>query len=160
MTYELRLRQLPLQGVEVQALEQEDLPQVLEVERLCHSHPWSEPVFQSCFQPNYRLWALVRGERLLGYAIINYMIDEAHLLNICVHPDIRGCGAGRYLLRHALAEAVREGMVCMILEVRESNEVAAGLYLNEGFEDIGRRPGYYPSGSQRETARVMSLRFT
>lgn len=154
------LRELPLQGVAIRPLLPGDLDRVQEIERLSHSHPWSESVFLDCFQENYRLWALAREELVLGYAIVNYMVDEAHLLNICIHPDIRGCGAGRYLLRHALAEAAHDGMVMMILEVRESNHGAAALYLSEGFEEIGRRPGYYPNGATRETARVMSLRFT
>lgn len=149
-----------MQGVQIRPLCREDMHEVQEIERLCHSHPWSESIFLDCFQNHYRLWALVRDERLQGYAIINYMFDEAHLLNICVHPGLQGCGAGRYLLRHALTESVRDGMACMILEVRESNHAAASLYLSEGFEEIGLRPDYYPNGSQRENARVMSLRFT
>ncbi len=155
-----RLRELPLQGVDIRELDRQDLPQVQEIERLSHSHPWPESVFLDCFHSHYRLWALVREEVLLGYAIVNYMVDEAHLLNICVHPDLRGCGAGRHLLRHTLAESVRDGMACMILEVRESNRAAESLYLSEGFEQIGLRPGYYPAGGQRENARVLSLRFT
>jgi len=154
------LRELALQGVEIRPLDKRDLPQVLEIEGLCHSHPWPESVFLDCFHSHYRLWALVCGEMLQGYAIVNYMVDEAHLLNICVHPGLRGCGAGRYLLRYALAESVRDGMTCMILEVRESNQAAASLYSSEGFEQIGLRPGYYPDGGRRENARVMSLRFT
>lgn len=154
------LRELPVQGIDIRALEQADLKQAQEIERLCHSHPWSESVFLDCFHSHYRLWALVRDEVLQGYAIVNYMVDEAHLLNICVHPDLQGSGAGRYLLRYALAEAVRDGMACMILEVRESNRVAASLYSSEGFEELGVRPGYYPAGAERENARVLSLRFT
>lgn len=151
------LRAFALQGVQVRALDKQELQQVLEIERLCHSHPWSEPVFLDCFHSHYRLWALVREQALLGYAVVNYLVDEAHLLNICVHPDLQGVGAGRYLLRHALAESVRDRMSCMILEVRESNRAATSLYSSEGFEEIGLRSGYYPDG---ENARVLSLRFT
>ena len=144
-------------GLTVRPLLDSDLPEVLEIERLGHSHPWSDNVFMGCFRDNYQLWALCREDRLIGYAIVSHQYDEAHLLNICVHPNLRRCGAGRLLLRHALAEALRAGAACMILEVRESNYPAAELYLSEGFEEIGRRPDYYPAAGGREAARVLSI---
>ena len=54
--------------------------------------------FLDCFKPNYRLWAAERGDELIGYAVVAYMADEAHLLNICVSPRVRGQGvsAGCY----------------------------------------------------------------
>ncbi|MEC7814888.1 MAG: ribosomal protein S18-alanine N-acetyltransferase [Pseudomonadota bacterium] len=149
------------QSLEVTPLNQDDLPQVLDIERQCHSFPWSEAVFEDCFKDTYRLYALRHAEALIGYAIVSYLVDEAHLLNICVHPHARRTGAGRHLLRHTMAQAVHDGMQCVILEVRASNEPAAALYLSEGFKEIGLRRGYYPNGSaDREDARVMALRFT
>lgn len=144
----------------IRALSEADLPQVLELERLGYSHPWTEGVFRDCFKDTYRLWALVGGEDVLGYAVVSTMVDEAHLLNLCIHPQLRGQGAGRQLLRHVLAECLRDGMEQMILEVRNSHEMATTLYLSEGFEEIGRRPGYYPDANGREDARVMAYRFT
>lgn len=144
----------------IRTLASEDMEQVMELERLGHSHPWSEGIFRDCFKDGYRLWALEQDHRVLGFAVVNYLFDEAHLLNICVHPQLRGQGAGRQLLQHALAESVKDGMVCMILEVRDSNRAAIELYAGEGFREIGRRRGYYPDGPGREDARVMALRFT
>jgi len=154
------LRQVQNQDLTVRSLVESDLPRVMELERLGYSHPWPVSVFQDCFKPQYRLWALMQGDELIGYAVVNYMVDEAHLLNVCVHPALRGHGAGRYLLRYAVAESIRDGMVQMILEVRQSNEAAAALYASEGFEEIGRRPGYYPDATGREDACVMVYRFT
>lgn len=154
------LREVQLSGLGVRALVESDLPEVLELERLGYSHPWTEAVFQDCFKDTYRLWALVQDDDLRGYAVVSYMVDEAHLLNICVHPRMRSQGAGRQLLRHALAASLKDGMAQMILEVRQSNAAAATLYRSEGFEEIGRRPGYYPDGVGREDALVLAYRFT
>lgn len=155
------LQKLRSLSLAVTALTREDLPGVLDIERQCHSFPWSEAVFEDCFKDSYRLYALREADGLIGYAIVSYLVDEAHLLNICVHPRVRRNGAGRYLLRHTMAEAAHDGMQCVILEVRASNEPAAQLYLSEGFKEIGLRRGYYPNGTaDREDARVMALRFT
>ena len=144
----------------IRPLTPDDLPRVMELERLGHSHPWTEGIFRDCFKDSYRVWAYVSGNELVGYAIISYQFDEAHLLNVCVHPTFRGMGLGRKLLQHAIAVAVEDDLACMILEVRKSNRAATLLYRSEGFQQIGVRPKYYPGPSGGEDARVMELQFT
>ncbi len=143
--------------LEIRALSRADLSRVLEIERQGYSHPWTEAVFLDCFKDNYRLWALMNGESLVGYAVVAYLVDEAHLLNLCVHPDCRGRGAGRYLLAHLVDRSRDDGMVQVLLEVRVTNRAAEQLYISAGFGEIGRRPGYYPAPNGREDARVMTL---
>lgn len=147
------------QGLEltIRPLAAEDLPEMLDIERQGYSHPWTEGVFLDCFKSSYRLWGASLGSSLVGYAIVSYVLDEVQLLNLCVRPGVRSRGAGRRLLRHLVAEAIRESMNQVLLEVRLTNRVACKLYRSEGFEEIGRRPGYYPAPSGREDARVMSL---
>jgi [ribosomal protein S18]-alanine N-acetyltransferase len=45
----------------------------------------------------------------------------------------------------------------VFLEVRPSNAPAISLYHDEGFNEIGRRPRYYPARDGREDALVMAL---
>ena len=45
----------------------------------------------------------------------------------------------------------------IFLEVRPSNPVAKALYDSLGFNEIGRRPSYYPARGGREDAIVMAL---
>lgn len=143
--------------LKIRPLSRSDLSQVLNIESQGYSHPWSEAIFLDCFKENYRLWALRQGEVLIGYAVVAYLVDEAHLLNLCIHPDSRGCGAGRYLLEYLVDRASEDGMVQVLLEVRVGNRAAEQLYTSAGFEEIGRRPGYYPAANGREDARVMTL---
>ncbi|GAA3587849.1 ribosomal protein S18-alanine N-acetyltransferase [Marinobacter xestospongiae] len=137
-----------------------DLAEIMVIELGAYSHPWSEKVFRDCFQPHDRPWVLMDGDRLAGYAVVSNQYDEAHLLNLCVRRELQGRGAGRMLLRYLIAEAARDGMAAVLLEVRKSNEPALGLYLAEGFEDIGVRPNYYPAAEGREDARVLRLPLT
>jgi len=141
----------------IRPLNQQDLTEVLDIERQGYSFPWSESIFRGCFRPDYRLWALESGFQLTGYAVVAYMAGEAHLLNLCVAPVKRGAGGGRRLLRHLVMESARDGMSQVLLEVRNSNQSAIDLYTGEGFQVIGRRPGYYPAGREREDALVMAL---
>ncbi|MEX2476147.1 ribosomal protein S18-alanine N-acetyltransferase [Marinobacter sp.] len=141
----------------IRALVPEDLADVLEMEVRSYSHPWSEAVFRDCFRPDYRLYACDCGAALGGYAIVAYLFDEAHLLNLCVPPERRREGVGRQLLRYLIARAAHEGMKQALLEVRVSNLSAIALYESEGFRGIGRRPGYYPAADGREDASVMAI---
>jgi len=83
--------------------------------------------------------------------------DEAHVLNLCIDPQMQGAGHGRRLLR-ALLKIVRgHGAQRVFLEVRPSNPNAIALYDDEGFNEIGRRPRYYPAKQGREDAIVMAI---
>lgn len=150
-------RKIEVGVMTIRALCEDDLPEVLDIECQGYSFPWSESVFRGCFRPDYRLWALEMCDKLSGYAVVAYMAGEAHLLNLCVATGDRRSGAGRCLLRHLVAESARDGMSQVLLEVRDSNASAMDLYASEGFSVIGRRPGYYPGGQEREDALVMAL---
>ncbi len=91
----------------------------------------------------------------VGYAVLQVSADEGYLCNIVLHPDFRGAGLGRALLEWVLEEAVKRGVTRVLLEVRESNQVAQSLYLSMGFHEVGRRPRMYSDG---ETAVVMELK--
>lgn len=141
----------------IRPLQTGDLPAVMEIERQGYSSPWSERIFHDCFRPEYQLWALQLQDRVIGYAVVAALFDEAHLLNLCVEPSCRSGGAGRYLLRHLIKEAFALGMNRVLLEVRLFNEKAIGLYESEGFRQIGMRPGYYSAPGDREDALVLAL---
>jgi ribosomal-protein-alanine N-acetyltransferase len=81
---------------------------------------------------------------------------EAHLLNLCVHPNAQHMGYGRRLLNALLARAADAHVDKVFLEVRPSNHVALRLYDSAGFEQIGIRPAYYQSERGREDAVILA----
>ena len=83
---------------------------------------------------------------LVGYAGLIAYDDEAHVATLGVAKALQGEGVGSLLLDDLLSEADKRSPV-VLLEVRADNEVAQRLYKRRGFEEIGRRRGYYqPSG--------------
>lgn len=72
---------------------------------------------------------------------------DADIQTIAFDAPHRGAGRGRALLRALLDAARQRGAREVFLEVRADNPSAEGLYLSEGFVEIGRRPRYYqPDG--------------
>ena len=93
---------------------------------------------------------------IVGYGLLSIAADEAHVLNVCAAPEEQGRGHGRRLLRALLQLARGRGAQRVFLEVRPSNPAAIALYHAEGFNEIGRRPRYYPAKAGREDAIVMA----
>ena len=134
-----------------------DLPAVMAIEQRAYAFPWTQGVFRDCLLANHPSWVLVEGGHIIGYAVLSVAADEAHVLNLCTSPDMQGRGHGRRLLRALLQLARGRGAHRVFLEVRPSNAPAIALYHDEGFNEIGRRPRYYPARDGREDALVMAL---
>lgn len=143
--------------VRVRAMTLADIAQVLEIEHDAYPFPWSEGIFRDCVRVGYLCRVIeVRGE-VYGYAIMSFGADEAHLLNICIHRDLREQGVGRKLLQYLLDHARKAGMHDAFLEVRPSNPVAIHLYESLKFVRVGIRKAYYQGTPNREDAWVYKL---
>jgi [ribosomal protein S18]-alanine N-acetyltransferase len=142
----------------VRPMQASDLSGVHRVERASYDYPWSQAVFRDCLLAGYYSLVLDVAGTVSGYAIMSMAASEAHVLNICVHPDYRRSGYGRRLLGTLIGEARECGIRQVFLEVRPSNHAAISLYLSAGFEQIGIRPAYYQAKGGRENAVVFSLK--
>jgi ribosomal-protein-alanine N-acetyltransferase len=90
-----------------------------------------------------------------GFAGIWLMAGEAHLINIAVREEHRGCGIGELLLIGILQVVQHLRASIVTLEVRVSNIIAQQLYKKYGFSERGRRRAYYTDN--REDALIMTL---
>lgn len=83
------------------------------------------------------------GAELQGFAIARTIPPEWEIENVVVSPNVQRSGIATQLLRNLLNEAKRAGASSVLLEVRESNVPARGLYRKLGFSEEGCRRGYY-----------------
>ncbi len=137
---------------------------LMPIEKLCHSHPWSEKTFSSCVGGRYfgeyaQLNDNQTLDNIIGFYIADYVAGEVTLMDICVTPAQQGNGFGNMLLKQFLQQAKKQNTTKIWLEVRAKNIAAQMLYMNSGFIETGRRTGYYPSanGFGYEDAIVMCL---
>jgi len=95
-----------------------------------------------------------RGQ-VVGFCLVMVAPDVAHLLVIGVSRAHHRQGFGSLLMEWCEQVARKQGLPVM-LEVRPSNVSALAFYEKCGFQRIGVRRGYYPTGKgQREDAWVM-----
>ena len=78
-----------------------------------------------------------------GFCAFWLVIDQAHINNLAVLPELRGQGLGTQLLEAVIAEAAHLGAILLTLEVRQSNAPALRLYEKAGFYREGVRKNYY-----------------
>ena len=137
-------------------MREDDLDAVLAIERRAYAFPWTPGIFRDCLRAGYPAWVLEQDAVVIGYGVLSVAADEAHVLNVCAAPEVQGRGHGRRLLRALVQQARGRGARRLFLEVRPSNPHAMALYHDEGFNEIGRRPRYYPAHDGREDAIVMA----
>lgn len=133
-----------------------DLKSVAAIERAAYDYPWSLGIFRDCLLAGYYSVVLDVAESVTGYGIMSIAAAEAHLLNLCVHPNSQRMGYGRALLGALLHRAHEADVDKVFLEVRPSNLGALHLYHSAGFAQIGVRPAYYQAEHGREDAVILA----
>jgi len=132
-----------------------DIDDVLEIEKLSFTTPWTRQAFESEIKNNLlSKYIVAEGEGIiLGYAGMWMIMDEIHITNVAVHPDYRGQGIGNGLIEAIINLCIERNMRAITLEVRVSNHVAKSLYKKYGFIEAGIRRGYY--SDTKEDAIIM-----
>lgn len=74
--------------------------------------------------------------------------DDVHITNLSVVPDDRFLGIGRMLIEQVVLYARQAAKDAITLEVRASNLPALNLYRKIGFEQVGRKVGYYSPNNE------------
>lgn len=131
--------------LEICSMSLKDISEVIVVEKLSFSIPWSEASFIEEIKNNrFARYIVAKADgRVVGYAGMWIIIDEGHITNIAVHPEYRRMGIGSALMSRLIEIARAEGVESMTLEVRKSNFAAQKLYQKYGFKASGIRKGYY-----------------
>jgi [ribosomal protein S18]-alanine N-acetyltransferase len=101
--------------------------------------PWSAAEFLGLF----RMPGVLLLEHGQGFAVVRLAGPEAEVLTLVVAPECQRQGIARALLRQIEARVLASGGEQILLEVAATNSAARSLYASEGYEQVGRRCGYY-----------------
>lgn len=138
-------------------MDNNDLSELMIGELASYPYPWTKGNFEDCLKNKaYSCWVFEQNNSLSGHVVISIVLKEAHILNICVYPEIQNKGYGRKLLLEAETIAETNGAEMCFLEVRPSNKSGLHLYRSEAYNEIGVRKKYYPADDGREDAIVMA----
>lgn len=123
---------------------EDDIDPVCDINNLSFSTPWSYESVKNDLHNKFSYYIVVKyNNEIIGYAGLWFIIDEADITNIAVHPKFRGLGAGSKLMGALIDLCIKYKISSLTLEVRKSNIVAQNLYKKFGFIEEGIRKKYY-----------------
>lgn len=88
------------------------------------------------------------GSTTIGFAIMRYGDDVAHLNLLAVDPAHRRRGVARTIMTWLEETALTAGTFVIGLELRATNQGAFAFYSALGYRELGRVPGYYQGVEQ------------
>lgn len=145
--------------IQIRVAQPSDCGIICQNERRAYEIPWSDSLLKDCLTGNYVCFLMMFQNKTVGHMIFQQVLDEIHLHNLCVIPELQNKGLGHYWLDYLEAYAKSHRARDIILEVRTSNLVAKDLYAKRGYREIGLRKAYYQSHNGREDGLVMKARF-
>jgi [ribosomal protein S18]-alanine N-acetyltransferase len=141
----------------IEALRMDDIDEIVVIEKSVYDFPWTAGNFRDSVKAEYSCWTYRNpSDELVGYGVLMFGVDEAHLLNLSIGKEFQRRGHGAHLLEHFVRVAQGHEAKLMFLEVRPTNLAGRRLYERYGFKHVGTRKAYYPSFSGREDALVLS----
>ena len=125
-------------------MDETHVSQVAMIERLCFSLPWTEACIAKELTNPLSCWLVAMdGDTVAGYIGSQSVLGEADIMNVAVAPQYRRRGIAEALLGELQQVLKAQGVYCLTLEVRVSNDTAIALYEKLGYREVGRRPNYY-----------------
>lgn len=134
----------------------DSINQVQELSNRVFNHADTEMLKRAHLDPNYKILVSIDNGIVNGYISLLVVDKTAEIIEIATLESVRGRGVGKQLLASAIQELKDLGFEGLLLEVRESNVVARGLYKAFKFKEISTRKNYYDG---KENAIVMKLEF-
>src|SRR5437868_931650 len=114
----------------------DQVDEVLEIERASFVNPWTREMYLAELENKGVSFCYVirdGSQRVIGFCSFWRVLDELHINNLAIAPEVRRAGAGTALLVEVLREGARLGARRATLEVRRSNDSARRLYERLGF---------------------------
>ena len=134
------------------------IPTLAKLEKCCFSVPWTEAgLSEELLNPVAVFLVAQRAGEILGYAGMHHLLDEGNIINVAVFPERRRKGVASSLLFSLVRYGIENGLARLTLEVRPSNLGAVALYESFGFEQVGRRRGFYSKPPEDGLVMVKKL---
>lgn len=122
-----------------------DLSQIAQLEKQLFSvGSWTDDVLQDFFSQRHTHFFVIRlGNEIIGYCMTQVMFDTAEILRIGVGRAHQGQGVAKQILMDVMTFLRNIKVDKLLLEVRNDNLSAIGLYQGFDFKQIHVRKNYY-----------------
>ena len=132
-----------------------DANEIARLEEEAFSDAWTEKGILDTFHQQQAFVVIGEmNEKVVGYCIMYYVLDEGEIARIAVDDTCKRQGVGRAILNQVECVCKEKAITRILLDVRESNETARAFYRDYGFAEDGIRKNFYEM--PKEHAVLMS----
>lgn len=132
-----------------------DVEEIASMESAIFSDAWTARSIEETYNQSQAFIVTAElNDKLAGYCIVYFALDEGEIARIAVDNGLRRQGVGRKLLEQVEIICKEKGITRLMLDVRESNESARDFYKSLDFEEDGVRKNFYEM--PKEDAVLMS----
>lgn len=143
-----------MNDINIRNMDFEDIDSIYEIEKVSFANPWSKESYINEINNKSAIYIVVEiDNKIIGYAGMWLIFDEAHITNVAVHPNFRNRNVGSRLIDELISIGNNKKIYDFTLEVRKSNEAAINLYNKYNFSVEGIRSKYYQDN--KEDAYIM-----
>jgi ribosomal protein S18 acetylase RimI-like enzyme len=137
-----------VRGVDIRLARADDAPAIAGMSRAYIEHglgwSWNAPrVLRAIGDRSTNVAVACKGDEVLGFGIMQYADESAHLALLAVQPTARHQGLGKQLVAWLADVARTAGIQRLAVEARADNPNAIAFYRAQGFEQQARVTGYY-----------------
>lgn len=127
------------------------LEQITELDLLYMPNPWSRKTWKNFKSKREDFFYFIKNSEdlILGFAMchFNHLMEETHLLKICVIPKLRGSGLSSKFFQFIASHQGAHGSIKCFLEVAIQNKGAIEFYNKLGFTKLVVKKSFYSDGS-------------
>ena len=140
--------------MEIAKMNLEDLENIKDDLQEKYDDFWNYNILKKELLDENSIYFVIKDNKeIIGFAGVQFIIDEASITNIVVKKNRRGNGIGTLMLKQIIEYSQKKDISTITLEVNEKNIIAIGLYKKMGFEIVGARKNYY---NGRDMAYLMT----
>ena len=151
---------------EIRPITEADIPQVLEIERLCFSDPRNEENirYEMYDNPFANFWVIELSnaslglKQICGFCDYWHTFDSATINQIAVHPELHHMHLGSEMMEEIIKDAKIKKIRTITLEVRKSNSNAIKLYEKYGFVLSHIKEGYYQDNGEDALYMILEVK--
>ena len=131
--------------IKIEKMAKEDLEKLENILTSDFDDFWNYNILKQEFQneTSHLFVAKNAQEEILGFAGVQFVLDEASITNIVTQKKYRNQGIGSALLEYIINYSKNNNMISITLEVNENNSSAISLYKKFNFKQTGLRKKYY-----------------
>lgn len=143
--------------IKIEKMTLEDLEKIKDNLEIDFDNFWNCNVLSKELQNENAYYILAKDmkEKIVGFAGVQFILDEADITNIVTKKDSRNCGIATKLMEELINVCKQKKVASITLEVNENNKYAIKLYEKFEFKKIGQRKKYY---NGKDTALIMELK--